>query len=439
MKNLRFFTILVLTVFFTMYSYGQDSKSSGQSASAKGQGASRNRAPSDMSIYKTFIYTSDDLGDEIQKANESQDESRRFDLDLLNAAVGAAKGIGSGYVTAFIEMGVNAIGNLITRNARMQKEWEETVKAENKWTTTISSLQDVKDFYRKPSTAGALEPLNMNFDGIGCLRMDGQDTVFFISCHIDRDKLNRIVNHSKFELVLDTLVINPSRSNLPNTPLPLEFSFDERGNFNLGMNIVLTSSWFTDAIELHSDAKLGEFSISIPVTKEDVDSLGYLRYIRAKGEPSKYPIVGESFIVPRSYMGYRDNNGRYKNIWGTGQYKLDIELVETCDITPEYRANWKADKKKRKKMTPSDGFLTTVWKTISNQQWDELTRSWVITTLMAPANVLSNELINQMGLATGAAPSPSIKAAAANGGLGGGNSGAASGASAAGKPGGGAK
>lgn len=359
-------------------------------------------AQRDVTVYKTFIYTSESLADDIYIANQeqAQDDTRRFDVDLLNASLGAVKGLGAGYVSAFIELGVNAIGNLITRNARLMKEWEETVNAENTWTTKISSVQDVKDFYRKPSTAGALDPLNMNFDGIGCLRMEGPDTVFFISCHIDRDKLNRIVNHSKFELVLDTLILSPTRSNLPNTQLPLEYSFDERGAFNLSMNIKLTSSWFTDAIELHNDAQLGEFNVSVSVDKNDIDSKGFLKYYRKENEPSKYAIVGESFIVPRSYMGYRDANGKYKNIWGTGQYKMDIELTETCRITPEYRNHWKEDRKKRKKLAPKKGFFETVWQTVSSLQWDEITKSWVITTLKAPAGVISNEIIEKAGLST---------------------------------------
>lgn len=348
--------------------------------------------------YKTFIYTSEDLADDIQRENSAQDDTRRFDIDLLNATLNAAKGIGSGYVSTFVDMGVNVVGNLITRNARMQKEWEDMVKEENVWSTKISSIQDVKDFYRKPSTAGALDPMNMNFDGIGCLRTEGTDTVFFISCHIDRSKLQRIVNHSKFELVLDTLIISPLHSNLPNTRLPLDFSFDERRNFNLSMNIKISSSWFTDAIELHNDANLGEFNINIAVSPEDLNEKGYLCYVRNEDGSSKYVVTGDSFIVPRSYMGYRDGNGKYKNIWGTGQYRLDIELKETCDITPEYRASWKSDRKKRQKMIPSQGFFSTVWQTISTQSWDEITKSWVITTLKAPAGLISNELITKMGL-----------------------------------------
>ena len=348
--------------------------------------------------YKTFIYTSNDLAAEIQQVNASQDATRRFGSDLLNATLNASKGIASGYVTSFIDMGVNAIASLLTRNARLKQEWEETVNAENTWTYPISSVEEMRDFYREPSRAGALDPMDMCFDGIGCLRMEGNDTVFFLSCHIDRSKLHCIVNHSKFELVLDTLIVSPIRSNLPNTYLPIEYSFAERQNFNLSMRIKLSSSWFTDAIELHTDAQLGEFTISIPVEPEDLDDKGFLRYVRPQGEPSKYKVNGESFIVPRSYMGYRDEKGNYNNIWGTGQYKLDIELKETCGITEAYRANWKKDRKRRKEMEPKEGFFTGVWQTVSSQQWDEITQSWVITTLSAPAGLISNKLIEELKL-----------------------------------------
>ena len=58
-----------------------------------------------------------------------------------------AAGIASGYVTSFIDMGVNAIASLLTRNARLKQEWEETVNAENTWTYPISSVEEMRDFY----------------------------------------------------------------------------------------------------------------------------------------------------------------------------------------------------------------------------------------------------------------------------------------------------
>jgi hypothetical protein len=347
--------------------------------------------------YTTFIYTSDDLAEEIQEI--SDDDRRTFGAALWESAFSAVKGIGGGYITSFVDMGVNAVGLLVTRNSRLKTEWEQTVSAENTWTTNINSIQEVKDFYKKPSQAGALDPKDMTFDGIGCIRKEGKDTVFFISCHIDRSKLNRIVDHSKFELVLDTLIISPTHSNLPNTRLPIEFSFDERKNFTVQVNVKIYSSWFTELIELHENTQLGEFTLNVPIDPTKLKD-GYLRYTRRDGEQARYEVVGESFIVPRSYMGFRDKNGNYTNIWGTGQYKLDITLTEKCDITDAYREHWKSDRKKREKMQPKNGVMTTVWQTVSKQKWDELGQQWVITTLTAPAGIISNELIEDMGLNT---------------------------------------
>lgn len=347
--------------------------------------------------YQTFIYTSDDLAEEISKQSEEQG-TRGYLGNLFDASLGAVNGIASGYVTSFIDLGVNAFASLVTRNSRLKKEWEEAVKAENIYETTISTVSEINDFYKERSFEGAMDPKGMRFDGIGCLRKEGNDTVFYISCHIDRSKINRIINHSKFELVLDSLIISPTRSNLPNTTLSIPFTFEERKNFNLSMNIKLTSSWMNEIVQLQKDQLLGEFCINISVDQKDLDDKGFLRYSRKSGEPSKYKVIGESFIIPRSYMGYRDENDNYKNSWGTGEYKLSIDLKETCDITEQYRENWKEDRKRRKKMQDSNNILATGWQMVSSQHWDEILQSWVITTLKAPAGIITKDVIDGLGL-----------------------------------------
>ena len=347
--------------------------------------------------YQTFIYTSDDLAQEIQQQS-SERGSRGYLADLFNASKESVKGIGAGYITSFIDLGVNAIGALFTRNSRMKQQWEEIVKAENVYQTQISTVSEINDFYKETSFDGAMDPKGMRFDGIGCLRKVDNDTIFYISCHIDRSKINRIINHSKFELVLDTLIVSPTHSNLPNTYLDIPYSFEERQNFTLSMNIKLTSSWMNEIVQLQKNQELGEFSINIPVDEKVLDSKGFLHYVREKDVQPVYKVIGESFIVPRSYMGYRDADDNFKNSWGTGEYKLSIELKETCDVTQKYRENWKQDQKRRKEMKSKENLLTRSWQVVSNQRWDELTQSWVITTLKAPAGIITKDVIEKLGL-----------------------------------------
>lgn len=350
--------------------------------------------------FKTFIYTSNDLGEEIARHSELVNRKDRGYLgDLFNASKESLKGIASGYVTSFIDLGVNAIGSLLTRNARLKEEWEETVKAENIYKTKISTVSEINDFYKEASFEGAMDPKGMRFDGIGCLRLEDNDTVFYLSCHIDRSKIDRIVKHSKFELVLDTLIVSPTHSNLPNTYLDLPYSFAERDNFTLSMNIKLISSWMNEIVQLQKNQELGAFVLNVPVDPEELDEKGFLRYVRNRDDEPVYKIVGESFIVPRSYMGYRDKDDNYKNIWGTGEYKLEIELKETCNVTEQYRENWKKDRKRRKKLMEKESIWENGWQTISNQRWDELAQSWVITTLQAPAGIITKDVIDKLGLA----------------------------------------
>lgn len=368
----------------------------------------------DKVVYTTFIYTSDDLADQIaQQSSEAQ--SRGYLADLFGAAKNATKGMASGYVSSFIDMGVNAIGALFTTRARHQKEWLETVKKENSYQTQINTVSEVNDFYKEPSFDGAMDPKGMTFDGIGCLRKDGADTLFYISCHIDRSKIYRIINHSKFELVLDTLIVSPTHSNLPNTALNIPYSTRDRKNFALTMDIRLMSSWMNEIVQLQKDQELGHFTIQVPVDERQLDSRGFLRYVRHGDEPSAYRVVGESFIVPRSYMGHRDENDQYRNSWGTGEYKLQITLGETCEATDAYKKGWKADRKWRKTLKPQPSLLEQTWQTVTKQQWNEVAKAWVITTLKAPAAIISRDLIDKLGLATTPATGASAQASAMKG------------------------
>lgn len=349
--------------------------------------------------YETFIYTSDALSSEIQDLSNERAARGGYMADLGMAMANAGKGIAGGYVTSFIDMGVNAIASLITRPSRLKKEWEETVEAESTFETEFGTVSELNDFYSVPSTDGAMDPRGMRFNGIGCLRRGEKgDTVFYISCHVDHSKLYRIVNHSKFELVLDTLILCPKESNLPNSSLPLPFYFRERGSYQIDMTMTLASSWINELTVLQKDKELGRFELTVPIDSSQVAADGKYRYVRGRSKGSPLVIKGESFIVPRSFMAYRDENGQYHNSWGTGEYKMSVTLKESCDVTDEYRNEWRNDRKRRKKLTPKKGWTDNVWKVIESQKWDEISKQWVITTLSAPADMITGDIIDKLDL-----------------------------------------
>ena len=353
-----------------------------------------------VSRYELFIYTSDKM--QIQPL---QNVRGNYLEDLGAVALLAGKGIAGGYVTSVVDLGVNAIASLLTRNASNKLNWEEIVKAENEHQEKLTTIESINDFYSQSSFAGPMDPAGIKFNGIGCLRTVDGDTVFYISCHINESKMHRIIDHSKFELSLDTLIIDPYRCNLPKPKSKSDtagFSFDRHKDLLFVIEMRLISSWMTGTPLLQQDQALGNFTISIPVNKDDLDEQGKLRYVRTADVPEKYRISGESFIVPRSYMGFRDenNNYEYRDIWGTGEYKIEFLLKETCDITDDYRRQWKPDWKKRQKAVNDKNFVQQSWKTFTTQKWDEIGKKWVITTLKAPADMINRDVLKELGLPT---------------------------------------
>ncbi len=343
--------------------------------------------------YKTMIYTSEELADDIRTAfDESQ--SRGLGTDMFNAGANAFLGAGTGYISSVMDFSINFIGQLITKKAENHKDWEEMVKKESEYATVINTIAELNDFYDAISFDGPMDPKGMRFNGIGCLKMHDKDTSFFMSCHINKDRINRIVNHSKFELVLDTLVINPFKSNLPNTELDIPFSFEQRGSFTLNITFDISSSWMDQLPQMNKDQVLGSFSLNVPVSEGDLGKDGMFRYARKGNEAPKYDVIGESFIVPRSYMSIRDKDNKMRHTWGTGEYKLSMTIKENCGVTKQYRDNWKEDYSLRKNMQPKPTLWEGTWKMVTSQKWDEIGKSWVITTLKAPADVLSKAILD---------------------------------------------
>lgn len=396
------FTILCLLLAVLMPTMGQSPRGGGggNGDSEKKVDHSPKRKSNKLAKYQTFVYTSEDLSDEIERQVSADREalSRGLGADLLSAGLSAATGAATGYISTLIELGITAITKLIQLDAQNRKEWQEMVKEESELIITMGTIADLNDFYNCMSQYGPMDPKGMRFNGIGCLAMEGEDTTFYISCHINRKKIDRIVRHSKFELVMDTFMINPYKAGLPNTDLPLLFTYADRKSFDFTMKMRMISSWMDQLPDLHKDQILGEFMLNVPVDSASLDENNMFRYIRKEGEAPKYGLIGESFIVPRSYMPLRDEDGKYMESWGTGQYKMEVEIVEVCGVSDEFKKNWRKDFKKRKKMTGKMSKAEQeILQIFTNQQWDKQAKQWVATTLKGPASVLNKAAAGAVG------------------------------------------
>lgn len=381
MKKIMLFVLAVCTAVPKLYAADQNAQPS---------------AKKPIVEYTTTIYTDKTIADELVM---DEDDTRGFGAGLLASLGNAAVGLATGYISSVVDLGIQAIGKLIVLDRQHKQEWQETVAKECSVTTEIGTLYNLNDFYATGSNNGALDPTGIQFNGIGCLAKTNEDTAYYVSCHLNRQKLHRVRDHSKFELLLDTLIINPYCAHLPNTNLPLRFSFSEHKTFNFKMRIQLISSWMDFTPSLHTDEVLGEFILNVPIDSTDVNEHGQFIYVRQAGEPSRYDLIGDSFIVPRSYMQTRNGDGSVSDHYGTGQYSLKITIDETCDITDAYRKNWREDRKFRKELTKAQRrhpSFDDVCRTITRQTWDETLQSWVVTILKAPADYSIKALSEQM-------------------------------------------
>ena len=124
------------------------------------QNSSGKNIKSSITKYETFIYTSNNLDKLIQdEYKKSGVETRGFLSDLGNATLGGVKGIGGGYISAIIDLGVNSIASLITKPAKDRQKWEDIIKIENIFQETIGTVETIHNFYSKPSFNGPMDPL----------------------------------------------------------------------------------------------------------------------------------------------------------------------------------------------------------------------------------------------------------------------------------------
>lgn len=279
------------------------------------------------------------------RSQQNTESKRGLGLDLLNSVtsafthktVDASKGV--------VGMGINYLANVIKGD---REKWHTTAEQQCKYTHVLSAESTIDDFYALPSIQGSMDPENMRFNGFGCKSfIELQDEpgkgidVFYIYCKMKRDSegLKHIINHSKFLVELDTLIYNPRYCNLPNDStgsVESRFDFEKRKDLTFQLKVRIFSSWINQATMIQKDQQLGEFTITARIDKSKLNANGL--FVLDKNDPDYKKLVsieGDCFIVPRSFTGTTDANN-YQPAWGTGQYRIEMELSETCKIIDDY-------------------------------------------------------------------------------------------------------
>lgn len=345
---------------------------------------------------------------------------------IFGDIAGAYASLGTSLLLGASQNLISAGISLITEAVRDKRpDWEKATKGECTFVKHLPSQTEILDFYDSVSTVGAIDPKGMKFRSFGCRQYitivdsegkEHNEDVFYLSCRLrdDAQGMDRIARHSKFEVVVDSLVFNPYLCNLPNDTLSVDtatqigFDFRKRKNLEFKVVATLTSSWINEAIQVAKDVELGKFVITARIDSLQLNDNKVFTY--KYGNPADknkvVSVVGESFIVPRSYSGY-SADGITQN-WGTGQYRVNMDIVETCQIREDFyktkegkkekwNKEWKKEWEKMKKRPTRGGgakFMDIAFPQLTGNRW--------ISTFIEPVTV---QLIQYEGRYVNAATS----------------------------------
>lgn len=336
-------------------------------------------------IYSIGVSESMDSHDMNEMLIQYQDEmasTRRGIISdiFLSYRSSAARKAGS-VIDVVIDAGINELTELVRDH---RKDWQMAVQRESKFSRDLEMDNEISDFYHKSSTNGALDLQDIAFNGFSCrqyiYRNDEEPLeVFYAQFSLDTTQtgLRRMVNHSKFEVKLDSLMFNPFICELPNDSisdpdLRLGFDFERRKDLKVSLRTVIKSSWICENMTVVTDQPVGEFLMEVNIDPKHMNDSCFTYCRTNPADACKEGLIrctGESFMIPRSYIGLIDNTA----YWGTGQYSLDMTLSESCRINEDYykdrkawREEWKIIRKRekihQKQLNMAVQKITSSWK-----------------------------------------------------------------------------
>ena len=260
---------------------------------------------------------------------------RKSASDLLSDAAGRA---------------VNVAVNYAVDNVRSKRgKWEKAVSNECRFTKDLKMLSEIHHFYKEVSNIGPMDPTGMIFDGFSCAQDINAEpesqNVFKVVCKVRTDSLGiqSMASDSRFLLYVDEVEFNPYLCDIPNDSLDnvdlrIPFDFQKRRDLKLKIRATISSTWMNQILQITRDQVLGTFDIEISIDPKYVqtDSTGasVFRYKYAPGNPANrlVKVNGDCFLVPRSYVASKADG----DIWGMGQYKVDLVVSESCSINRDY-------------------------------------------------------------------------------------------------------
>lgn len=214
-----------------------------------------------------------------------------------------------GLLSTAVSLGTNLVKQMIAKDRA-------------RYTGTYSFGATDLYFYDQLSTESVFDPIGMQFKSFTMVRTfqnrDGQmDTAMTAEFELDMDNPNEIINNSIFRLKLKDIHIDYSKSRVTRA---------QHNNINMDVEIVFTTSFVNQHGQMFDNVELGKFYLFLRDAPLDKNSPEYTAYYdKLKGQR----LDGKSFIVPRSFGYYKNQDGEIKQSYSQGAYSISANVTET--------------------------------------------------------------------------------------------------------------
>lgn len=179
-------------------------------------------------------------------------------------------------------------------------------------------------FYDQLSLESVFDPVGMQFGGFILTRTftNSQglyDTAFIARFELDTSSTNEIINNSIFRLRLSDLDIRYTK---------VKMTRAQKNTINMDIEIIFNTSYVNEQGQLFDNVELGKFYVLLRDAPMDRNSPGYTHYYDSlKGTK----VDGRSFIVPRSFGYYKDENNMFGKSYSQGAYSISVNVTENAN------------------------------------------------------------------------------------------------------------
>ena len=247
---------------------------------------------------------------------EASRGNRAFLADIAGVYRSTFVGQAIGTSTSLLELGITA---LMKAGENKQPKWQKAVMGESTFIRVLPMPDGDSRLLPRAVVNRPFDPSDMFFNGFGCRQVieytdaegrPAEEEVFYVSCNVRTDSIGRMrmLNHSKFEVYVDSLRFNFALCDLPNDSLGTDistripFSFEKRKDLKFIVRADITSSWITQAMQVYNDQPLGSLRDCGLDRPRQARQPGHLHLLGVKCSRPRQTRLGQRRLFPRAAL-----------------------------------------------------------------------------------------------------------------------------------------